>query len=89
MAKIAWKKFKYADLLVVNWKDIVSTEAWISEEEASNLEPMNCVSVGWLLSKEDDVLRLASTIGGNDDTNVIVIPKGVIQSVKVVEYDRD
>jgi hypothetical protein len=87
--KINWARFKYADLLVCYWNDIVSSDSWISQEEAGKTESLECVSVGWLLNQDAMVIRLASTIGDNDDVGgVIVIPKGVITKVKRVIYNR-
>ena len=87
--KINWTKFKYSDLLVCYWSDIISTDAWTPQEEAAKIEPLECVSVGWLLNQDGVVIRLASTIGDNDSVGgVIVIPKGVITGVKRVVYNR-
>lgn len=89
MPKLAWKKIKFGQLLIVNWDDIISTEAWVSEEEANQLTPLDCVSIGWVLSVDAEVLRLSSTISGQSEANVIVIPKGVITRIRELEYDRE
>ena len=89
MSKIGWKKLKYGDLLKVSWDDIVSVESWISEEDAQEVKPAGCISVGWLISNETEVIRLAATVSDLQESSVIVIPKGCITAIKVIQYDRN
>jgi hypothetical protein len=85
--KIPWKKLNVGDLVVIRWVDIVATESWISKEEAKNMQPLECMTVGWLISCDSDVVRLVSTVGENSNTNVVAMPKGVIQAVDRVDYE--
>lgn len=86
--KIAWKKLKQGDLLVIDWIDITSVDGWIEPVDADNKQPCAVVSVGWFLNDNDNCLRLSNTVS-DDSYNVLVIPKGVVQKVQVVKYDRE
>jgi hypothetical protein len=89
MARTKKAKFNYktGDLLVVRWKDIVSVEEWIPDDDAESLPPMDTVTVGWFVNNADDCIRLTSTVN-EDSKNLIVIPHAVIYKITVAEYER-
>lgn len=89
MAKIAWMKFEPMELLIIYWQDITSQDAWASPEEIQSAELLQCVTAGYLIGQDKDLIRIASTICNNDMASFILIPKSVVQKVKRVEYDRD
>lgn len=75
------------DIIALEWIDAESDDAWrdIAEHESSDLARIE--SVGFLLSENEKVIRLAQNI---DQTNgkasmVITIPRAWIVSRKVVK----
>ncbi len=79
---MAKEKYKYGDLLLVSWKDIVSDVSWSSMESASALLPADCKSVGWFLNEDKEVIRIFSHVNDLHCSDYTVIPKGVI--VKII-----
>jgi len=71
--------------VVIRWTDIVGVEApWISREELDELRPAEMVTVGQIVSAEDDFIVVAGTMDALREShfgNVNVIPRGVIQSI--------
>ena len=72
--------------VIVRWTDIVGVEApWISREEIDELRPAEMVTVGQIVSAEDDFIVVAGTMDASREGhfgNVNVIPRGVIQSIE-------
>lgn len=72
--------------VVIRWTDIVGVEApWISREELDELRPAEMVTVGQIVSAEDDFIVVAGTMDASREShfgNVNVIPRGVIQSIE-------
>ena len=72
------------------WMDIVSRADWVGEKEEvikdGGCTPIQCVSVGWVLRCDNDMLVLADsytkdkTYGGTT-----AIPQGVVIDVFVVD----
>tara|TARA_R110002020_G_scaffold236716_1_gene449007 strand:+ start:1744 stop:2025 length:282 start_codon:yes stop_codon:yes gene_type:complete len=52
-------KSKYK-LVICYWKDIVSEAEWSDVEDAKKLEPVSCVTVGWLLRQDTKTTTLTS-----------------------------
>lgn len=80
-------KFKPAELLVIYWHDITSVDGWLSSEDAATQQSISAVSVGWFVNDDDDCIRITNTLC-DDQHNILVIPKGVIDKVKLIKYDR-
>lgn len=72
------------DLIEVEWIDIVSDSAWLSEQKAVEFSPAQCKSVGYFLNETDELIRLSSTIqlSGEKERDITVIPKGVIKNIR-------
>ena len=74
----------------VYWVDITSDSAWRSLEEIKEEKLPRCVSTGFLVSDEKDVLRMVSDFNFKEDGtidecgNSTIIPKSVVQEVKEV-----
>ena len=71
-------------LIEVEWDDIVSDSAWLTEQKAANEPLAQCKSAGYFLNEIKGVLRLSSTIqyGKSTDRDIIVIPRGVIRKIR-------
>jgi len=70
------------DLVEIEWLDVVSNSAWLSEQEAIELLPTQCKSVGYFLNETEDLIRLSHTIQLDGDRDVSVIPKGIIRNIR-------
>ena len=72
----------------VYWIDIVSDSGWKSIEDLKEEKLPRCLSTGFLISDEEDVVRLVSDFNFNDDGtiddcgNSTIFPKSVIQLIK-------
>jgi hypothetical protein len=80
-------KFKTTELLVCYWHDITSVDVWIKIDDARIQTPVEVASVGWFLNDDGGCIRLISSLC-DDSCNVIVIPKGNIDRIQVVKYNR-
>ena len=75
----------------VYWVDITSDSAWRSLEEIKEEKLPRCVSTGWLISDEKDVLRMVSDFNFKEDGSIdecgnsTIIPKCVIYDIKEVK----
>lgn len=81
-----WGKIKAGTLLIVTWNDIVEVANWTSDEDARNLKPTVCKTVGWFVNDDKDVVRLTWSVAEDGDKSVVVIPKGCIQDVRNTRY---
>ena len=85
----AIKKIPYK-FVHVYWVDITSDSAWRSLEDIKEEKLPRCVSTGFLVSDEKDVLRMVSDFNFKEDGtideygNSTIIPKSVVQEVKEV-----
>ena len=69
----------------VHWVDIVrEATPWISSQDAADLRPSDCYTIGWLIFSDDYTLVVAQSLGpdkGDDVGGPIAIPRCVIKSV--------
>jgi len=76
-------------LVICEWVDITSDDSWLTDQEAQGAEPINAVSVGWVLNSDRTALRLYSTVCEEDGTkNVLCIPRGTIKKVRGVKHGQ-
>ncbi len=72
-------------MVVVVWRDITARADWVGsiEEVVEEIQPILCVTVGWILLDNKDTLIVADsatkdkTFGGTT-----AIPKGVVVSIE-------
>ena len=75
----------------VYWVDITSDSSWRSLEDIKEEKLPRCVSTGWLISDEKDVLRMVSDFNFKEDGSIdecgnsTIIPKCVIYDIKDVK----
>ena len=83
----AIKKIPYK-FVHVFWIDITSDSSWRSIEDVKEESLPRCLSTGFLISDEEDVIRLVSDFNFKEDGSIdecgnsTIIPKCVVQEVK-------
>lgn len=66
-------------LVYVKWRDIVATAGW---EPASEVDPIEVLSVGWLESDDGETVKIGSTLGEDGlPYGITALPKGCILEV--------
>ena len=84
------KKIPYKFVHVI-WIDIVSDSAWRSIDEVNESKCPRCLSTGFLIEDDDEVIRLVSDFNFNEDGSIddcgnsTIIPKCVVQEVTEVK----
>jgi len=66
-------------LVIVLWKDIVSDCSWQPKDNV-DIEPALCKSVGWLIEKNEETIKIAGSQNSQDWGDVTCIP-----TVNVIE----
>jgi len=73
-------------LIIVEWSDITSHSSWYNEQTASQKQALVNMSVGWKLKSDREFIRLTPMRSGSGDcTDVQVIPRGCIKSIRRLE----
>ncbi len=54
-------------LVFCYWKDIVSQAEWSELEDAKKREPVDCVTVGWVVRQDENTTVLASEFNFKDN----------------------
>ena len=78
-------------MAIIYWVD--STQplpSWRHIEDAPELKCINCRSMGWIISENDDCVMIASNIGDPDSDNMrasgfMIIPKCSIKQRTVLQ----
>ena len=84
MSKIKKIPYKFVH---VYWIDITSDSAWRSIEDVKEESLPRCLSTGFLISDEEEVIRLVSDFNFKEDGSIdecgnsTIIPKCVVQEV--------
>ncbi len=79
------------DKVIISWLDINSCEnAWNTEEDLKDLVPATCTTIGYLYEENKDWVKTFATYSFNSDSTLdvgdaVVIPRGVILSIKKLE----
>lgn len=81
-------KLNPGDLLVIKLKDITAISSWLSDEAACNLPATKCAAVGWFIGEDKKNIRLSFLVAEDGDKTAIVIPKGIIDKVRKIKYER-
>ena len=66
-------------LVIITWRDILSCSGW---EKLDDVECPEFITVGWLISQDDDTIKIASTLDPTDSIGeakgeVLPIPYGI------------
>jgi hypothetical protein len=69
----------------VFWRDSCGPYGiWISQEEAKRIEVGQCISVGYLFSKDKTCVKLVQSVAGPKDAlgNLLVIPRANVWRIR-------
>ena len=87
MSKIKKIPFKFVH---VYWIDITSDSSWRSVEDVKEENLPRCLSTGFLVSDEDEVIRLVSDFNFKEDGSIdecgnsTIIPRHNVYEIKEV-----
>ena len=71
-------KSKYP-LVIVRWQDILSCAGWESKDEVDPIEVESC---GWLCHDGDDVIKIGSTLGNDNECyGITAYPRGCVLEI--------
>ena len=79
------------DKVIISWLDINSCDsAWNTEDDLKELVPATCTTIGYLYEENKDWVKTFATYSFNSDSTLdvgdaVVIPRGVILSIKKLE----
>jgi hypothetical protein len=78
------KTYKKNEKLLVEWIDAYSSSEWMSEEDAMKRpKEIDCLTMGFFLAEDDEIVRLSSSIGKEGCMrDLMIIPKGMIKKIK-------
>ena len=70
---------KEKELVIITWKDILSCSGW---EKPEDVECPELLTVGWLVSQDNDTVKIASTLDPTDSVGeakgeVLPVPYGI------------
>ena len=75
-------KIRNGDYVKVEWIDSAINGRWVTIEEANAIGVIECITIGHLLSKDRDVVRVIGTIGdGEQGMHLVVIPRVCVTSI--------
>jgi hypothetical protein len=86
MEKPSWpKKILEGDLIEVRFTDITTEDTWTSIETARNDKPSRGKLTGYYLNEDETTLRILSMVLEDSDCGYILIPRGMITHVRLIE----
>ena len=87
MSKIKKIPYKFVQ---VYWIDIQSDSSWRSVEDVKEDNLPRCLSTGFLISDDDEMIRIVSDFNFKEDGSIdecgnsTIIPKSVVHEIKEV-----
>jgi hypothetical protein len=73
-------------VIEVSWFDSASTSGW--QHRYENLHALECKSVGYLHSQDDEVIRLLQSINADGAMGeLIIIPRVNIRVIRTLSFD--
>lgn len=75
-------------IVAVVWKDIQTRADWVGERATviAEMKPIECVTVGFLLVENDELIIIADSASRDRDFGgITVIPTGVVISTEVLK----
>lgn len=77
-------------LVLIKWKDITSSHSgWMSQEDVDNLKTATCYTPGWIIKEDKDNYYVVSSLvehnGEWTPSFDTVIPKGVVEEIKILK----
>jgi hypothetical protein len=80
-------------LVIVEWRDIIQTSGWETEEE---VKCPTIRSVGWLIPQDNtDTIKICNTLApedfdeskGDKEYGITAFPKGCVTKVELLSYE--
>ena len=69
-------------LVLIEWEDIVSQNGWADKQEAKRGKPATCLSVGWIIHRDNRKITIGSDTGDDEYGNRTTIPMGCIKAIQ-------
>lgn len=80
------------DLIVIYWYDTVQDASWEPVPVIEKEKPVLVKSVGWLLSKNEDCIRILTSVSGTSDSKMeagsIIIPQKTVLRIEEIREDE-
>lgn len=85
-AVFAGKPLKNPPLVEVLWLDAADiAHGWFGHDEIEKSKPAPSLSVGYLMSKDEQCVKLVSLINDTDAGNGIMIPIGMVKKINYLK----
>ena len=72
-------------LVIVEWSDILSISDWRDFEDVLTDKPVSCVTAGFLVRDDRELVVVAATISNDDGHegvgDTVAIPRGVVKKI--------
>ncbi len=78
------KKHKYPEVYI-EWVDAATHDAWHPEKETREARPHRAFTKGWLISKDEECIRIAHTYSLDDDDDVNHMASLVISTTSITK----
>ncbi len=72
-------------LVEVEWVDVYTVSPWKCMDMCEDEQPPLCKSVGWLMARNKEYIRIAGMVSEEDCASRQVIPRGCIKSIKRIK----
>ena len=72
-------------LVAVTWRDSTSYNGWRAPSSVEELKCSQQVSVGWLLFKDKETIKIALSLGEDIAGDVFLIPRGCVLDIVEVK----
>jgi hypothetical protein len=71
-------------MVLVTWRDAVHGHGWIDDDEKDAEFEDVCLSIGWVIKVTKTSIKLAQTVGKNDDeiAQTVQIPSSMLLSIQ-------
>ncbi len=79
------RRYKKNQKLEIAWLDIIHDSGWVSEVNAGKRPNCDCLTIGYYLRHDKELLYISSTISNFNDRDKITIPLGCIKKVVVLD----
>lgn len=76
-------------LIFIVWLDACHEFGWQEGNEDIDSEIVPCVTVGWLLSKTKQSVKVCQTWSPDNHAQTIVIPMGMIQKIEEIKLSPE
>lgn len=82
---VARKKIEIGDIVLVKWQDACTRGGWKSLADYKSTQPLDVVSVGYLITKTNAHITLVQTVSEDSVADSITIPKPWITEMKKIK----